>query len=486
MRLAKVVVALAAACDGNMAQTMVDSGMVDAAIEPEIDANLGINGTWRDTYIAATGTTMQPVCGTAPTAVVVDSTTAATTPYPGTCKGDGSFRINAPGNLGTYYLRVQGALYETTKHAGLDLSTDRLGRHDVSGITGVSLSFNMTNLESWSTGEVLMAFGANVGYIQHLAFATGGPTNNATSLSGTAPWNGYKIDASKQDALQIVQLSQHATQGGLAYLSLDRAFNVPAFTMTDNMTHNVLGAFYSPPAGTLELAVDAASFDAHRLAANPNTAMRTIAGTAYAAASPDVIASPSLISFARDSSTAATLSFGTLDYTDPFPASWTRFVKIQQAFQVPYVWNGVHGTYNATLTRTLTKADAETGAITAQLSPPRSPKFDSDDAFTVTNISPVPVVSWQAPELGTPTDYEIQVYEVQISGQSLKFISTLRLQTKQTSVRIPAGYLLGQRQYIFVIRARIRDTVDMYTTPLRAGQSSSSADVLTTLVTTDS
>jgi hypothetical protein len=486
MRSTMVVVALVAACDGNTSQMMPDGG-VDSDDEPMVDADLGINGTWRDTYISVSGTTSQPVCSTAPIALVVDPTTAAVTPYTGMCKGDGSFRIAAPGNLGTYYLRVQGALYETTKHAGLDLSTDKLGRHDVAGVTAAKLSFNMSNLESWSTGDVLMAFAPNIGYAQFLSFTSGGPSNGSTTMTGEVAWNGYKVDAARQDALQIVQLSEHTTSGGLAYLSLDRTFNVPTFTMGDNSTNNVLGAFFPPQLnGVLSLSVDAASFDTHRLAANPNTSLRTIAGNAYAAASPDVIASPSLISFVRDSSTASTLAFGSLAYGDPFEATWSRFVKIQQAFQVPYTWNGVQGVYSAMMTRTMTKTEAQAGTITAQLSPAKNPKLNGVDAFTATNISPVPVVSWEAPVLGTPTDYEVQVYEVQVSGQALKFISTLRLTTKQTSVRIPAGYLLGQRQYMFVIRARIRDTIDMYTTPLRAGTTSSSADVLTALVTTDS
>jgi hypothetical protein len=58
--------------------------------------------------------------------------------------------------------------------------------------------------------------------------------------------------------------------------------------------------------------------------------------------------------------------------------------------------------------------------------------------------------------------------------------------TKQTSVRIPAGFLLGQRQYVFSIKSRIRTGVDIYTTPLRNGSSSASAETLTALVTTNS
>jgi hypothetical protein len=479
--------ALMAACDGSPNNPKADAG-VDSSTQPDAppDADLGIAGTWLDSYITVNGTMMMSVCASAPSAVVVDSTTAAVTPYSGTCKTDGSFRITAPGYLAQYYLRVQGALYETNRHAGIDLSTDHLGRNDVAGITGVDLTLNMTGLDAWTPGDVLMAFGPNIGFYQNLAFTAGGPQNTQTTLTGTAPWFGYKVDAAKSDALQLVQLGTHTTSGGFAYLSLDRAYDVPAFTMTNNTPQAVAGAFTTPAASTLALNVNVSSFNQYGTVANPNVAGRTIAGSAYAAASAEVIPSPSLISFARDSTTASAMNFGTLSYGDPFPSAWSRYVKIQEAFAIPYTWNNVTGSLNAQMTRIMTKAEAQANIIDARLAPPQNPKLDGADAFTATNISPVPVLSWDPPVLGTPTDYEIMVYEVQISGNTLKFISTLRLSTKQTSVRIPAGYLLGQRQYVFVIRAKARDGADLYTTPLRSGVSTSTADTLTALVTTDS
>jgi hypothetical protein len=488
MRIAMVLVATVAACDGG--QNMgVDAGGGDGhggPIDAPPDAELGINGTWLDTYITVDGSMSMSVCGAAPAAIVVDPTTAAVTPYSGACKTDGSFRINAPGNLEAYYLKVGGALYESTKHAGLDLSTDHLGRSDVSAVTGVTLGFNMTGIESWAAGDLLTAFGANIGFYQNLSFTSGGPQNNSTTLSGTAPWFGYKVDAAKSDTLQIVQLGVHTTSSSLSYLSLDRAYAVPAFTMTNNTQQALSGAFTTPPAGTLALDINVNSFNQYATVANPNVALKTIAGTAYAAASAEVIPSPSLISFARDSSAVSSLDFGTLAYGDPFPTAWQRYVKIQEAFSVPYTWNNVTGTMNAQMTRVMTKAEAEANVVDAKLGPPTNPKLDGANAFTATNVSPVPIVSWDAPTLGTPTDYEVLIYEVQISGNALKFISTLRLATKKTSVRIPAGYLLGQRQYVFVIRARTRDGADLSMTPLRYGASTSTADTLTALVTTDS
>lgn len=484
MRTVLGLVVVVSACDGGVAATAPDAG-ADAEPAPMVDAALGVDGTWSDTYITVNGPMSMPGCASAPSAVLVDAATGTVTPYSGACKSDGTFRINTPAALGTYYLKVQGALYETSKFDGLDLSTDRLGRPDVVGVTDAKLVFDMTGLDSWSTGDVLMAFAPNIGFYQNLSFASGGPTSGSTSLAGTAPWYGYKVDAAKSDAVQVVQLAAHTTSGGESYVSLDRVYDVPAFTMLNGGIQTVSGAFTQPAQDSIALDVDVASFDQFAATANPNVTTKAIAGSAYAAAAPEVIPSPSLISFARDSSTVSTLDLGTLGYGDPFPAAWQRYVKIQQGFTVPYTWNNATSSITAQMTRVMTKAEAEAGAIEAKLGPPQSPRFDGADAFTANRISTVPVVSWSAPALGMPTDYEVNIYEVKIVGTSLRFVSTLRLATKTTSLRIPAGYLLGLRQYVFVIRARMRDNVDLYATPMRTGASTSTAETLTALVTTD-
>src|SRR5690606_22910498 len=110
-----------------------------------------IDGIWRDTFHTVAGPVTVSACTTPPVAVEVDATTAVPTSYNGVCMPNGTFRLQAPDNLGTYYLRVAGALYETTKRAGIDLSTDRLGRNDVAAITGTTLALELTDLQSWNT-----------------------------------------------------------------------------------------------------------------------------------------------------------------------------------------------------------------------------------------------------------------------------------------------------------------------------------------------
>jgi hypothetical protein len=486
MRTYVAVVALVAACDGPIKDNSIQP---DAAVDPDAivgpDAPPSVDGVWRDTYYTTAGpVTAMSSCNNAPQALAVDASNATVTMYNGTCKPDGTFKIEAPGNLGTYYLKVAGVLYETNKRNGIDLSTDKLGRSDVAAITGVTLDLDMTNAQSWTTGDVLVIFGANIGYRQNLVLTSGTPTPGATTVDAAASWNGYKIEATKSDGLQLYQLGKHTTGTGYDYASLDRVYTAPALTMENNMPVSLTGAFTTATAGSVALSIDAASFNQFGNIAAPTISTKTVSGFTYATPSTDTIDSPPLISFAQNSDGLTTMTFGTLAYTDPFPSSWSRMVKISVGFTVPYSLNGINGSFNANVTKVVTKQAAEAGAIIAAMGPPTQVKLDGVSAFTVTSVTSVPMITWSAPSVGNATDYEVQIYEVKTSNNALTFTSVLRMVTKQTSVRIPQGYLLGQRSYIVAVRSRNRQGVDVYTTPLRNGSSYSTAETLSALVTT--
>ncbi len=487
MRKFLAVVALAACGDdGGGGGVQMDAGvLVDAEVMP--DAAPTLEGVWRDTFHTSAGPVMAATsCTNPPSAVKVDDASGQVLTYPGICKPDGSWKIDAPGNLGTYYLRVGGVLYETNKRAGIDLSIERLGRSDIAAITGVTLSMNLTGLQAWTPTDTLIAFSPNIGFRQNLVFNSGTPATNDTILTATSNWGGYKVESVKMDILQVVQLGKHTTLGGDDYSTLDRAHTAASVTMTNNTAQNITGNFSTGTAGTVALEVDVPTFNQLAISAGPSVTQRTVLGSAYATPSTDALDSPPLALFARNSDGGeATFDYGTLAYTDPFPASWKRMVKVAIGFTVPYMWNGINGTLTSQSIRVQSKATAQTGPIAANVGPPTQVKFDGTSAMTATQITAVPLLTWVAPTFGSATDYEIQVYEVKTSGTSMTFTSVLRMVTKQTSVRIPTGYLLGQRQYVFSVRARNRTGIDVYTTPLHNGDAWSMSEMLSALVTTN-
>ncbi|HUS32326.1 MAG TPA: fibronectin type III domain-containing protein [Kofleriaceae bacterium] len=484
--LALVAAATVAACGDDGGNTTRDAAVDAKSFDAPPDADLDIGGSWVDRYISASGTAAVSNCQVAPTGVVIDPATAATTPYAGACKADGTFRIIAPASLGAYFLRLGTSFYETTKRTGLDLSTDHLGRSDIGPIAGVTLNINMLGMDPWAAGDAVYAFSSNIGFSQPITFTTGAPNNGDTALNSvTASWNGYKIDSGKLDTLMLMQIGVHTTAGGLGYTSLDRAFGVPPFTMANNTATAINGVFSAPTAASLQLRIDSASFNQFATVVNPNVTNKTIDGSLFATVSTDAKAPPPLLAFSVPTTGVASLDFGTLSYGDPFATQWQRLMRVQAVFSVPYTYAGISGSRSATMTRVVTRATAAAGIIDAVLGPPTAPTIDNVDAFSATTSTTVPKLTWSPPALGTPTDYEVQAYEVTINGSTLKFTSVLKLTTKQTSVRIPEGLLLGQRQYIFSIASRIRQGVDIYATPLQAGDTSSSAETLTALVTTN-
>src|SRR5262249_3252131 len=152
------------------------------------------------------------------------------TTYPGSCKANGDFTIATPANVTDFYIRAAGTLYATTAHSGFQLGTDHLGRANGAEISGVELSFNLTGMASWATGDVIMVWSQNLGFFESLVFDTNGPNAGDTSLTATAAYYGDGIDSGMSDALQVFQLGKH-TAGSLGYVTLDRAYTVAAFTM---------------------------------------------------------------------------------------------------------------------------------------------------------------------------------------------------------------------------------------------------------------
>ena len=480
-----IVAAALAACGDDGGTAKIDGGLVDAAVVIP-DAPSIVEGQWRDTYHTSSGPVVATSsCTNAPVALKIDATSGQITQYPGTCKADGTWKIDAPGNLGTYYLRVGGVLYETDKRAGIDLSIERMGRSDIAAITGVTLNMNITGLQAWKSGDTLAVFSPNIGYRQNVVFTSGTPSTNDTVLVAGADWNGYKVESSKFDTLQVLQLGQHTTAGLADYQTLDRVHTASSVTMVNNTVQAVTGNFSNGTAGSVALEINAPSFNQQAVSAGPSVTVRTVLGSAYATPSTDTIDSPALALFATNSDGGeSTFDYGTLNYTDPFPISWKRMVKVAIGFSVPYSWNGVNGTLTSQTVRVQSKATAGAGPIAALVGPPTQVKFDGTNALTATTITAVPLLTWVAPTFGAATDYEIQVYEVKTMGGTMSFTSVLRMVTKQTTVRIPTGYLLGQRQYVFSVRARNRQGVDVYTTPLHNGDAWAMSEMLSALVST--
>ncbi len=479
------VILVVAACGGPAAKP---DAALDAPPDVAVDADTHVTGTWIDSFYETAGVVKVPSCTSAPVAIVVDPNTAQFTTYTGSCQSDGTFKLNTP-QLASYYLRADGELFATTAHSGLDLSQDHLGRPDVSSAIGVDLTLDLSNLVTWANGDLLVAFSANTGFSQSLVFSANAPAPGDTTINATTPWLGYQIDGTKSDDLQVFQLVTHQTAGGLAYVSLDRSYAATPFTMALNTPARVptsgSDALVAPTQSQSFLAIDAASFDTFAPIATPSTTARTIAGSIFASPTPDTLPSPPLLSFSQSSAGLTTLNFGNVKFGDPFPAGWQRRVKVDESFVTSYTFNGATGSLEADVIYSVPFATAQTGTLAAPLGPPTAVTIDGVGAAAATTISQTPVIAWSPPTVGVPTDYEITAFEAHVNGSILTFVPVLHLVVSDaTSVRIPSGYMLGQRQYVIEVTSRLRVGIDPPLTPFHMGTKSATADVLSALVNT--
>src|SRR5439155_1020284 len=109
----------------------------------------------------------------------------------------------------------------------------------------------------------------------------------------------------------------------------------------------------------------------------------------------------------------------TFTYGNPFTTggtAWDEFVIARYEFHVPVLAQGA--TSPSPLTAVLdvdipVASLMATGNITPALSPPRNVKIAGMDAtMTRTGVGATPMISWDAPTIGTATSYRVDIYSV--------------------------------------------------------------------------
>jgi len=90
----------------------------------------------------------------------------------------------------------------------------------------------------------------------------------------------------------------------------------------------------------------------------------------------------------------------------------------------------------------------------------------SGAGILATGVGTTPTFTWQAPTLGTPQGYKVDVYHVYASGgQTYLSGSKLRMFTTATQVQCPPNVLVSGDDYIFEVMAIFDPTYTPLTTP---------------------
>ena len=369
---------------------------------------------------------------------------------------------------GRFILAVADALISTTTRQ-LHLGANFAGRPGVFAANpGEGLRLTASNLAPWTQDDELQLTSWNAGID---AFST---TQSPHTMREHAPdagdtslgelWldlEGYGVvEASKGDDLTLLQLSAHSSAGGLTWKSVTRAAPLGVDFLLNQPTP-VTVALADVPQRPVTARFDVTSFEAARADVHPDAVpleARWLLDAHLGAFGPNTISTGApdlaIVSAGPDAGGVA------LDLTwgNPFPSSFTPFVSVAVRFEALYRAPQPDGGFSPARSETAVIAqvlplDSVTSVIGAPLTPVRNVRVDDvviDEHLPVVKLTPV--VSWDAPQRGTPTLVDIQVVALD-PGPVTKRVEgpTLRVVGDVSRVRLPPGFIdAGSTQYLRV------------------------------------
>ena len=434
------------------------------------------------------------------------STTASTgyNTYPGMGTAAGTFSIpSVP--PGPYLLTVDGVTFLRLSTRTVDLSEYDLGRANVKAAdAGTTLNLAVTAMTPWSEfldDLQVTSEGAGLGYGSlYLGDSNFSPDGGVTSVAYALDYSalatffggGGLIDASQGDVTYVTHLAaQPMTPAMWSAVSIKEAFSSTAYSLVNGGNATLGGAFSPVTQSTFSATFPRSQYSALLGAVNPTA--KESGGHIYLDAQPggaaygNFGATPDLLSvdFLPGNIDEA-VSMG---YRNPFPSAWPLFGDAEDIYRVQYtVTSGtISGTkwvyaYNWT-------GDTLAGALSAGLGPRITPstelKINGNTAYTSpqSGVGTKPILSWKAPTTGTPTGYQVLVYELKYAdtGVTRTTIYSVFGDAGFTSLTLPGGLLRVGGSYVALIRARAEPGTDFKTRPLGTSFPSSGADTLTGL-----
>jgi hypothetical protein len=407
------------------------------------------------------------------------------TTYPGNGHTDGSFDIpNVP--AGEFMLDLAGTYVYTTAHK-LDLGSEISGRPTaMQASPGTLIGGTILNLSPWQSTDQIEWYDAN-GDGAAYAFSSTYPTVGDSSLMGQpSMWSGSLIEGAKGDILYITQISGQTAPAGQFY-TVVRFLSLMGVQQQDGSTTNVMGSF-APVTADQTVTIDfrASEFAKQATAVNPNA---TGYGAAFDVATLPGAGAAGLIGYETDLCLVEPpgsndVNLGTVKYANPFPPAWGTSVYAGESFNVLYKAPGASSAakhYGSVFVQ-MPPAQASAGPIHLGVSPVLNAQINGTSAFgMLAGVGTTPVLSWSAPATGTPTAYQVLVYQVVNSGGTsvMQYVTTIA--TTTTKLPFPPNVLQKGNAYVFTINA-IVSPIDASTAPFRYSPSLASASLLTSMV----
>ena len=301
------------------------------------------------------------------------------------------------------------------------------------------------------------------------------------------------IQASRGDSLTLAQLTTKQV-GSLSYQSLSRALST-SVEMSQGVATTVRGTMTEPPSFVTRLRFRQAALEALGEGIHPGSV--PTGATIFLDASPGGrrvnLGTPDLAVVAGVPAGSGDQVLP-LEYRNPYPASWPRFVVSAVSFQAPFLGVGDDGspvprqTASTVLSWELVEHDDVT--IAPVISPVRDVQIDGEPATDeIQDTTATPIVTWERPRRGWPAAYVVRIVRVVAQAPfTVRGIGRLVVAPDVHRVRIPAGVLQGGEHYYFQVvtvassQPRGRGQLEILFVPPRAEV----VDALSTTIRIDS
>lgn len=443
---------------------------------------------------------------------------------------DGSFTIiaganSAPGTAtipnvpGGYYWLVSGINLTNVFDAfWTNSSTVDLGRDlAFSPVTATTVQttdfdFNIAGLDPTPTPSLVSISAPSLAV---------NPPANATSVSDEASVDSNQ-DWSKVDTVFVTQY-EPASLGSLSLLMLGPALTLTNPGYADGVTNTLAETLQPSPAASTDVSVPGSqwasvfsqtiapssaaisgswlSISAEPFITGRNESPGTLTGNLSLVT--DLQSSPDLLLLPRDPclnwSTSglgllplsgpaiiADQDLGTLNYGDPFPASWTRAVAFCEDESVPFpVAGSSTDLFHVQLASGVAVAPSASPSLAPLAQPVENPTVNGGSLFTASTVNTTAItLSWSAPRGTAPTGYQIAAYTEAATANTLTVMGAGTFFTDKDTVTLPP--LTAGQTYVFLITTIVDAGANFETSPYRSALPTGFASVISAPITISS
>jgi hypothetical protein len=460
----------------------LDAGPPDALACPMAPRGMtDVTGTAIDTFISDVGRTDAPEDLSAQTivALVPYGPPGCFTTFPGVGRADGTFTI--PGvPSGLYYLGYRLGSFLVTSARTVDLGEERIGRPDATRPNlRTPVTLDVAGLSPWRAGDLLAISSVGAGaFSSYLADLGPAPVSvGATTLTGfTIDWQNAAtmlIDARRGDRALVLQFTTRSA-GSLWYQAVAKAVDVSPVVIEDGLPSRITGTLVDLPQQVVNLDWRGAEIEA---------VVAEGLGPGFASAYAEIDVQPpgfsGVAGRAAELLEATSLPSGdgvlALQLGNPYPTTWPR-----TALAIGYRSRTIGGIALGFGTYVMVPlASAGPIRLGPIVSPPRALRANGQPASsgTLAGVGLTPLISWQPPTLGTPDSYAVTIFD--LSGRRVRVID---IETTDTSVMIPPGFLATGASHVIVVSAKITGSPAPLQRPFRQGWTLGAADAITGMV----